>query len=242
MGTFFTISKSARGAAGSTQLLNSTASRYNEHRVQPLAGTAIAAIRVTKIDLADQGTCLYFKDRVQPEASRALAAWRIVRLFPESYQTVMGAISSCVCDMIRIRFMSIGARINSYSTYFYPWLLIIFHAASTIASTSKYILDIVHLISRITADCYSSSTQELTMLDIHRLLYPIYTAVCTLSADKLLRVVMLEGAEANAISSYTHDRLLLMRNGRLIIRILSWLYTLKNLKAGQIVILEDPYI
>lgn len=242
MGTFFTISKSARGAAGSTQLLNSTTSRYNEHRVQPLAGTAIATIRVTKIDLADQGMCLYFKDRVQPEASRALAAWRIVRLFPESYQTVMGAISSCVCDMIRIKVMSIGARINSYSTYFYPWLLIIFHAASTIASTSKCILDIVHLISRITADCSSSSTQELTMLDIHRLLYPIYTAVCTLSADKLLRIVMLEGAEANAISSYTHDRLLLMHNGRLIIRILSWLYTLKNLKAGQIVILEDPYI
>ena len=232
-----------RGAMQSTQPLDSTASRYNERRIQPLAGKAVASICITKIDLSDQGTCLYFKDRIQPEASHAFASWRIVRLFPESYQTVLSCESDYLCDMIRIRYLDIKSRMNSYSDYSYPWIFVIFHAAASMSAVSEYILNIVHLIRRVGSNMNSTSTNcELTYLDIHRLFYMVFSSMCDLQLEKLIRFVPIKPKDISSISTYTHPFIFLMREGKLIIRIISWLLMLKNLKVGQIVIPEDPYI
>lgn len=236
------IQQVARRATRSTQGLSSTASEYDFHRIQPLAAKPIAALCVTKINTKDGGPCFYFKDRVQPIAAHPFASWRIVRLFPESYQTVMGCESKYVCDAIRFRVVNTGARINSYSSYMYPWIFIIFHAAATFASVSKYVLDAFKFTRRIGANTSSTSTYDMPILDIHRLFYSTYSAVSNLDLPKLLRIVHIYPEIIEALSSTGNLHVFLFREGKLIIRILSWLLTLKNMKCGQIVILEDPYI
>lgn len=231
-----------RGALQSTLPYSSTSSVFYHRRLQPFAADPIAALRIVKIDPADRSTTLYFKNRIQPIAARPFASWRVVRLFPEPYNTVMGSTSSCFSDMLRIRYIKIGTRINGYTSYSYPWLNVIFRISSAFDSVSSYMYNVLNVISRVKSSFAASSTCELKLLDIHRLLYCIYSVVSNLSIEYLHRIVQVSCKDIKGYSQYNNPYIFLMREGKLIIRILSWLLTLKNMKCGQIVILEDPYI